>query len=76
MKLSKVPLTLGPAYNEHFNAGKCAPSNRVLIVTQHFNNVVNDRLVVCMVLNYLLVVTGLVVGGTQCNLIIDGHLLM
>ena len=36
-------ITLGPAYNEHFNAQKSARSNWVLVVTELFNTVVNDR---------------------------------
>ena len=36
--------TLGPAYNEHFNSQKSARSNRVLVVTELFNIVVNDRI--------------------------------
>ena len=36
--------TLGPAYNEYFNAQRSASSKRVLLVTELFNIVVNDRL--------------------------------
>ena len=34
--------TLGPAYNEHFNAWKSARCSWVLVVTKLFNIVVNE----------------------------------
>ena len=34
--------TLGPAYNEHFDSYKSAHSSQVLVVTEHFNIVVNE----------------------------------
>ena len=34
--------TLGPAYNEHFNAWKSARCSRVLVVTELFNIGVNE----------------------------------
>ena len=34
--------TLGPAYNEQFDAQKCARSSRVLVVTELLNIAVNE----------------------------------
>ena len=35
--------TMRPTYNEHFNGGKSARSNRLLVVTHHFKIVAHDR---------------------------------
>ena len=35
-------ITLGPAYNKHFNAWKSARCSRVLIVTELFNIAINE----------------------------------
>ena len=41
--LHVYPGTLGLAYNEQFDAQKCICSSWVLVVSEHFNIVVNDR---------------------------------
>ena len=35
-------ITLGPAYNKHFNARKSARCSQVLVVTELFNIAVNE----------------------------------
>ena len=62
------PFSLGPAYNEKKDAKETARYKWVLAVTELFNIAVNDfdakKSAHC---SQVLVVTELVVSGTQCN---------
>ena len=49
--------TVGPTYNEQFDAQKCGRSSRVLVLTEIFNTAVKETALVYIV-NYLLVVAG------------------
>ena len=49
--------TLGPTYNEQFDAQNCSRSSRVFVVTEIFNTAVKETALVYIV-NYLFVVAG------------------